>query len=148
MFSPMKLRFMTMTGLLLVAAVTSAQVSSVRGGASSQCLGPDEGSAALINWDKALITSTIPNLAALRDSAGLGGVDTSSVVLVTDPTTCASAASAVDKIMGVRSSGRLVYVVQAGTQRFTVKDPNLASGEHITVWVFDTRFRLVRAILQ
>ena len=113
----------------------------------SQCRPPDEYAEALILNVKDLINTRLPGLAGLRDSVGLGGVDTSSVVLVTDRVTCAKAASVFDSLANVRDSGRLVWVVRVGTQRYVVKDPDWTAGEWWTTWIFDARFNFLVVLL-
>jgi hypothetical protein len=113
----------------------------------SQCRPPDEYAEALMINVKDLINPRFPGLAGLRDTVGLGGVDTSSVVLVTDRTTCARAASVLDSLANVRNSGRLVWVVRAGAQRYIVKDPDVTAGEWGTSWIFDSHFNYVAVIL-
>lgn len=136
----------TVTAVAIVIAFASLQSQSPVAGVRSQCRGADSASADLIGYITELINTTDVQLAAMRDSIGLTGVSPSSLVLVTDKTTCAKAAAALDNLANVQSSGRTVYVVQAGTSRYIVEDPNGTAGEYLMVWVYDSRFRLVQGI--
>ena len=139
--------------LMLAAAALIARVDILRAHpasrtVSTQCRAADANSASLIKYVTRLINTTDPKTAALRDSVGLGGVNPSSLVLVTNAMTCAKAATAIDKLANVRNSGRLVYVVQAGASRFIVQDPGATAGEYGTVLIFDSHFSLIRSLLQ
>lgn len=139
--------------LVLAAAASVARADLLRAHTTSrvlstQCLTADAHSANLIALVTGLINTTYPDEASLRDSVGLGGVSPSSLVLVTNAMTCAKAATAVDKLANVRNSGRLVYVVQAGSSRFIVQDPTATAGDHWTVLIFDSHFSFVKSLLQ
>ncbi len=139
------------TRVAVTTAAIGAVLSTVKpepkvAAASSQCLGADSVSANLISYITDLINTTNVQLAALRDSVGLTGVSPSSLVLVADKNICAKAAAALDNLANVQSSGRLVYVVQAGNSRYVVEDPNGTAGEHLMAWIYDSRFRLVQGL--
>lgn len=132
------------TGVLLLGATTTPPVKGAR---SSQCIAADTTSTFLISTIRELITGgKSASRDSLRNRLGLSGIDTTSVTLVTSSHTCASAASAVDQLANVSSSGRLVYVIQAGKQRFVVADPNDHTGEYHRSFVFDSHFSLVGAL--
>lgn len=128
----------------VLALGVSASPARMTGG--SQCLGPDSNSTAIVNWVRNIIKSTDVHVDSLRNKVGLGGVDTLSVSLVTTSRTCASAATAIDQLANISTSGRLVYVVQAGNKRYIVQDPNDAMGNATRTWVFDNRFNVVAAL--
>jgi hypothetical protein len=139
--------------LSLAAAASIARADLLRahltsGVLSTRCLAADAHSANLIAYVTGLINATDPDETSLRDAVGLGGVSPSSLVLVSSAMTCAKAATAVDKLANVTNSGRLVYVVQAGSHRFIVQDPNATAGDHWTVLVFDQHFTFIRSLLQ
>lgn len=117
--------------------------SSRRSSATSQCIGSDTTSMLLISTVRELITGGKSVSAdSLRNRLGLAGIDTTAVTLVTKSSTCASAAAAIDQLAHVSSSGRLVYVIQAGKQRFVLADPNDRARRN---FVFDTHFSLIGA---
>lgn len=128
-----------------------ANAAAARSEGVSQCLGPDSTATALVDFVRNLINGTNVHIDSLRDNIGLGGLDTSSVTVVTNSRTCASAATAIDQLLHVSPSGRLVYVIQAGTAsrtRFIVEDPNNKAGEWLRAWVFDSHFNLLKALLK
>ena len=80
---------------------------------------------------------------------GLTRVDTSTVSLVTNAAICQSVANATDVLANVTNSGRLVYVVQAGSAgniRYFAQDPNEGAGDYLPAFVFDKKFNLVTTI--
>jgi len=85
----------------------------------------------------------------LRRNLGLNAIDTSTVNLVTTKHICASAASAIDRRLHVRTGGRKVYVFGAapatggGVQRYFVVDTTLVFGPLLRVWVFNSAFQFV-----
>ncbi len=132
----------------MVVAFSAVRTQPTAPTLTSQCRDADSASANLISYVTDLINTTNVQLAALRDSLGLTGVSPSSLVLVTDKTTCANTAAALDKLANVQNSGRTAYVVQAGTSRYVVEDPNGTAGEHLMAWVYDSRFKRVQGIAQ
>jgi hypothetical protein len=130
-------------GSALVRDGAGAQSGQV----ASQCLPADGTAAGLIGVIKNIIKSTNAHGIALRDDVGLTGVDTSDIAVVTDAAICARAAAAIDELAKVKASGRLVYVLRAGPNRFIVEDPRAKAGEYVSVEVFDSRFKLVKVLL-
>jgi hypothetical protein len=114
---------------------------------TSQCLPADGRAAGLIAIFKNIIKSTDARDIALRDDVGLTGVDTSGIAVVTDTAICARAAAAIDQLANGKNSGRLVYVLRAGSSHFIVEDPHATAGEYVSVAVFDSQFKLVRMLL-
>lgn len=129
----------------LLASIVNVSVAQ-RGGGGSQCIAPDSNSTAMVNELRRMIRGTNVHLDSLRDRIGFGGVDTSSVTVVTSSKTCASAAGAIDQLAHIATSGRLVYVVQVGRSRFVVTDPNDKSGEWNRGFVLDSHFNFIASL--
>lgn len=138
---------MTLAALVLAAAIGSRTESpKSKSLTGNQCLPADSLSADLIGYVTGLITTTDSARAVLRAAAGLTGVNPSSVALSSDSTTCAKVAAALDAMANVTNSGRLIYVVTAGTKRIIAEDPNGIAGEHLLVTVFDNHEKFVKLI--
>jgi hypothetical protein len=137
-------RFLTCAALVAGLTLLHADASAAQSG--SLCLGPDTNSTAIVNWVRHIIKGTNVHIDSLRDNIGLGGVDTSSVSVVTKSQTCGDAAAAIDNLANLWGTMRKVYVIQAGRQRYIVQDPNDKAGDWVRTWVFDSRFHLVSAL--
>jgi hypothetical protein len=140
------MRLLSCVGLACCVLLISAGSAAAQHGGASQCLGPNTNSTALINWVRQFIKGTNIHTDSVRDNVGFKGIDTSSVSLVTNSKTCASAALAIDQLANVSTSGRPVYVVQVGRARLVVQDPGDKAGPWLRTWVFDSSFRAISAL--
>lgn len=133
---------------LIAAAMATVVLSGCAHVVNAQttCLPASGKSAGLVDYVNHLLTAADSAYVPLRSRFGLSGVTTSQVSLVTDERICSQAASAIDRMAGVRNSGRRVYVVQAGT-RYLVQDPNGKAGEWTSVIVYDPHFTYVGVLL-
>ena len=69
------------------------------------------------------------------------------VVLITDPSVCATARRAYERDADLRGkSAKYVYVLKMGDV-FVVSNPSFPTGEFVTQFVYDIRFRLISAYL-
>jgi hypothetical protein len=130
------------TGIALRAASAAHPSGPVAAGA---CLGPDAFSKNLVQYMDTLVTSTDSETVAARNRYGLPVVSPSAVTLVSDTTVCRTYANAYSADVNPASPmvGRLVYVVQIGSNRFVVVDPNYRGGEWIGHIVFDNNQQVI-----
>lgn len=133
--------------LLLVPPLLLVASSGNLGAQASPCLPADSGAAQLVQYVHYLITSTDPAVVTLRGSLGLSNVSVSQVSVVTSETECARAQQAVDRLASTPGSGRRMYVVKAGNERFFVRDPNATAGEHTPALAFDNKWVFIKSLL-
>jgi hypothetical protein len=112
-------------------------------GAQAACRPADSESVVVLNVARYALTSTEAGAASLRTRHGLSGVSVSMVALVTDEEVCKKAVAASDLRDQTPNSGRAVYVVKVGTNRYFVYEPALRAGEWAAIRVFNKQFKYV-----
>ncbi len=118
-------------------------------GAQSACLTSGQSSTALANYITSLVTATDSATIARRNRYGLPALPSSAVTVVTDSATCRGYADAYSAIVNPSAPmvGRRVYVVQAGSTRAVILDPNQKAGEWRLEIIFDTNRNKIAMIL-
>lgn len=141
-------RLAAMAALVVAGSVFGAPRAAAQH-QSTACRGPDSTSADIVREVVYYTTATDSTVGATRDSLRLPLAQAWQVVLVTDKSICAKAASAYARNVAgpaSRLSGR-VYVVKAGTMKYVVVDPtyyysDAAPNVRVTM-VLDSRYKLL-----
>lgn len=128
-------------GVSLAAVPVSAQQAS-------KCAPPDDVSRYMLNKLKSLMQATSGSRALSRERARIPVVDTATITLVTDKTTCSKAEQAYTTALSGNTStpSGKVHVVRVGTV-FVVVDPGRKGGGYYAELVMDNRFRVLARYL-
>lgn len=108
------------SGLALISC--STQVSVAQG--ASGCRAMTDRVQGKIDYVKELVSSTDTNRVAMRQSLGVAQASASKVTLVTKTSTCQSAVTGLNTILGTPGIARQVYVIATGNG-YAVDDPSL-----------------------
>lgn len=133
--------------LILLSFMAGESSSPVLRAPPTGCRVADSTSVRVIDYVQKLLESTEPADDALRRALELTNVSAAQVSLVTTGKDCTKAGGALDEAAGVSGSGRSVYLIRAGTERFFVYDPDSDAGEYRPLYVLDAKFVILRALL-
>lgn len=110
----------------------------------SKCAAPDSVSEYMLTKLKSLMLVTSGDRAVARGMAGIPVVDTSTMTLVTDKTTCAKAEQAYTAAFSASTStpSGKVHVIKVGAV-YVVIDPGRKASGYYGEAVMDSRFRVL-----
>jgi hypothetical protein len=132
-----------LTSLLVVSLSGCAQATQrVSDGASSCWPSDSVGVAAHLDYLTGLVTGEDSSSVAFRKAFDLLKLSPREVTLVTHPSTCAAAASAVNHVAGTVGRPRQVWVYSLGSA-YAVEDPSYIPegvGAGYPFWFFDRRW--------
>lgn len=117
------------------------------GAQSLTCRPADNRLSTLVDNVKQILTSADSNMVALRNSLGLSAVSASQVSQVTSGPACSKLMGAMNQLAGTPSANRSGYVVKVGNKGYFVVDPGATAGEHTPAYVFDNKYKFLRALL-
>ena len=123
---------------LLTACVNASSSPALAASANSGCRPPDSFFVqARLDYFRMLLTSTDSALVAARESYGLSVVGANRINLVTNMSTCLSAANALNTQRGEAGTSRLVWVYALGND-YAVVDPDIppVPGESDPIYLF------------
>jgi len=135
MFSNLKL-FAGACILTLPLARISAQTYTCRSATSAQAL-------AMQDYMVRLVTGSDSASVATRTAYQLPSLAASKVSVVTNTNTCKSAGTAYEKALnpsGTPAVSRSMVVIQIGTTRYGILDPNEKNGEYEVNMITDNKF--------
>ena len=127
-----------MRSTTIISTAVGLILTMARGATGQSCRGADSTSTFILNATKNLVSSSIPQLVAERQTLRLPAVAPETVVLVADTTVCSQMATAYSGVLAASSgtpSGS-VYVVQVGAV-YVVRDPAIVAGEFAVEMVID-----------
>lgn len=135
------MRYATVLSAVIGLACSFRAASAQNATSTSLCRPADQQSAGLIDYIKALETTTDSEQVNARNNIyHLPVVSTTQIALVTDARTCAKASAAYGPPTGSTTSP-LVYVIQLGKSGYAVLDPTQLAGEYRTVMIFDRQWK-------
>lgn len=120
----------------------SADAQAVKG----TCRPTDEMSARIVEYFQGIVTPQASADTTLRNDLGLAGVTPAQVTIVSDPSICTKAASAMNKLDQAPQPEYALYVVRVGTS-YGVVEPTWRSGEWTPAILFDSRWKLRQTLL-
>lgn len=127
-----------MRAIAIITMTLGLTVTTSQGALGQSCRGSDSTSTFILNATRNLVSSSVPQLIAERQTLHLPAVAPETVVLVADTTICSQMATAYSGALAASSgtpSGS-VYVVQVGTV-YVVRDPAIVAGEFAVEMVID-----------
>jgi hypothetical protein len=101
---------------------------------SSGCLPADDDAEQLKFYARALVSSTDPERIGLRNTLGLGALDSNKVVPVTDARSCAKVVSGLNLYRQTPSQVRRVHVVAMVRDGFMVFEPAPSGPQPASEW--------------
>ena len=139
---------LTLTAILLCAAVSAGCTTALRTQTPSACLAADDSTGEMLTGGLTYTaTDTSSTSAGIRRRLGIPLLTAGDVVLVTDDRTCRRAIAALNATQGVSVTGRRTYVARVGRTRYAVYDPaDPAEDPGDTwqmIWFYDSKFVFV-----
>ena len=118
---------------------------TTQGGTS--CRPADRHSANYVAYVEEFVASTDSATVALRQSLGLGSVTDGQISLLTSGTACRKLMDALNELAGTPGAARTGYVVRVGMNHYFVRDLKATAGEYNPTFVFDSKYKLLKALL-